>query len=296
MKAYARGAVDFLTKPVDVDVLRAKVSVFVELWRLRQREARRAAEKEARRAAETERANLRRLLAQAPAAFAIVRGPEHVYELSNALHQRLAGGRRLLGRPAREAIPELVAQGFVELLDRVYQGGEPHVATEVPARLHAPEGGEREAFLAASYQPLRGPDGSVEGVMCFAYEVTEQVLARQQAEELAEQLRREKERLAASEARYREMLETAQEGVWRLDELGVTTYVNRRLAEMLGHAVGDMLGRSLHEFVDAPSISCSSSPPSTPYAPRPRPRASPSRSPRPPTKRPATATRAGYSR
>ncbi|HEU4539316.1 MAG TPA: hypothetical protein VFS00_34585, partial [Polyangiaceae bacterium] len=63
------------------------------------------AEAEAQRAAEAERANLLRLLAQAPAAVAIVRGPDHVFVLSNALNQRLTGGRPLLGRPAREALP-----------------------------------------------------------------------------------------------------------------------------------------------------------------------------------------------
>jgi hypothetical protein len=43
-KAYTTGAVDFLVKPVDPEILRSKVSVFAELWRLRAQEARQAAE------------------------------------------------------------------------------------------------------------------------------------------------------------------------------------------------------------------------------------------------------------
>ncbi len=201
-------------------------------------------------AADAERENLRRLLAQAPAAVAIVRGPEHVYELSNALNQEFAGGERLVGRPAREALPGAMARGLGALLDHVYASGEAFVTRELPVRLPAPGGGGREAFLAGTCQPLRGPDGRIEGVMSLAYEVTDQVLARRRAEELAEQLGREKELVAASEARYREMLETAQEGVWLLDAAGVTTYVNRRMAEMLGYAAGEMLGQPLGEFLD----------------------------------------------
>jgi CheY-like chemotaxis protein len=52
-QAYSLGAVDFLGKPVDSDVLRSKVSVFVELFRLRSREAQRAAEESALRELQT---------------------------------------------------------------------------------------------------------------------------------------------------------------------------------------------------------------------------------------------------
>ena len=39
---------------------------------------------------------------------------------------------------------------------------------------------------------------------------------------------------SASEARFRQILETAQEGVWGLDSAGRTTFSNARMAEMLG--------------------------------------------------------------
>ncbi len=40
--------------------------------------------------------------------------------------------------------------------------------------------------------------------------------------------------LAASEARYRQIIETAHEGIWAIDNDGKTTFVNRRMAAMLG--------------------------------------------------------------
>jgi PAS domain S-box-containing protein len=62
--------------------------------------------------------------------------------------------------------------------------------------------------------------------------------------------------LQRSEQRYRRIVETAQEGVWLLDAKGRTTYVNRKMAEMLGRDVNEMLGRSFldfHFFEDVPA-------------------------------------------
>lgn len=47
---------------------------------------------------------------------------------------------------------------------------------------------------------------------------------------------------------------TMREGVWFLDADGVTTYVNRAMASMLGWAEVEMLGRSLFEFMDEKAI------------------------------------------
>ncbi|HYE91499.1 MAG TPA: PAS domain S-box protein, partial [Terriglobales bacterium] len=56
--------------------------------------------------------------------------------------------------------------------------------------------------------------------------------------------------LAASEARYRLIVETALEGIWLVDGEYRTVFANARLAEMLGHAPENLLGRAVPEFVD----------------------------------------------
>ncbi|HET8649744.1 MAG TPA: PAS domain S-box protein [Gemmatimonadales bacterium] len=56
--------------------------------------------------------------------------------------------------------------------------------------------------------------------------------------------------LQDSEQRFKQLVDAAQEGIWVLDERGVTTYVNQRLLELLGQSDGAMLGRPLLEFVD----------------------------------------------
>ena len=54
-----------------------------------------------------------------------------------------------------------------------------------------------------------------------------------------------------SEARYRRIVETSQEGIWTIDSEANTTYVNPQMANLLGLRVEDMLGRSLFELTDA---------------------------------------------
>jgi signal transduction histidine kinase/PAS domain-containing protein len=128
-------------------------------------------------------------LMQTPAAIAITRGPDFVYELSNAMNQRLLGGREVIGKSVREAFPELADQGLYAVLERVYRTGEPYLAHEVEAQVVGDDGQLRSAFLAGTYTPLRDASGRVEAVMGFAYEVTEQVEARRASQRFAERQR-----------------------------------------------------------------------------------------------------------
>ncbi|MDB5095215.1 MAG: putative sensor protein [Candidatus Eremiobacteraeota bacterium] len=56
--------------------------------------------------------------------------------------------------------------------------------------------------------------------------------------------------LAASEARYRGIIDTAQEGVWILDGAARTRYVNHRLTELLGYTADEMYDRPVSAFLD----------------------------------------------
>ncbi len=50
---------------------------------------------------------------------------------------------------------------------------------------------------------------------------------------------------------YRRIVETAQEGIWTIDAEARTTFVNPKMAAMLGYAPEEMLGRPLSDFMDA---------------------------------------------
>jgi PAS domain S-box-containing protein len=55
--------------------------------------------------------------------------------------------------------------------------------------------------------------------------------------------------LARSEARYRRIVEQAREGIWTVDGAGTVSFVNRRMAEMLEHAMDELTGRPCLDFV-----------------------------------------------
>jgi len=64
--------------------------------------------------------------------------------------------------------------------------------------------------------------------------------------------RREKElALKKSDLEFRRLVETAEEGIWTIDAAGNTTFVNERMADILGYAPGEMLGKPFTAFMSA---------------------------------------------
>lgn len=62
--------------------------------------------------------------------------------------------------------------------------------------------------------------------------------------------RRKSAELRRSEQRYREVVETASEGIWVIDAQDKTLFVNQRMAEMLGRTGEELVGESMFTFVD----------------------------------------------
>ncbi len=54
-----------------------------------------------------------------------------------------------------------------------------------------------------------------------------------------------------SEERYRRIVETAEEGIWVIDAQSNTSFVNPKMAQMLGYTVAEMKGKSMFEFMDS---------------------------------------------
>src|SRR5688572_3153922 len=50
---------------------------------------------------------------------------------------------------------------------------------------------------------------------------------------------------------FRRFVEIADEGIWVIDGEGRTSYVNAKMAEMLGYSVSEVMGRPLFELMDA---------------------------------------------
>ncbi|MBC6698969.1 PAS domain-containing sensor histidine kinase [Hymenobacter puniceus] len=135
-----------------------------------------------------ERETFYQVFAQTPASIALLRGPEHRFEYVNEAYQHLFPGRVLVGRTLAAALPDAAEQGFVALLDGVYRTGKTFFGTELPLAIEQPEGRPaRQAYFNFTYQAYH-EHGQIAGISIFAYDVAEQVLARQQREAQQRQL------------------------------------------------------------------------------------------------------------
>ena len=352
-----------------VDILRDLAGAAMTEIALRQELAERervGREREAlEHALRVERDRFGSLFEQAPAFIAWVRGPNHVFEGANSTYYQLVGHRDIIGKPAAEAVPEIVTHGLMPALDKVLETGEPFVADGMPILLQRVPGAHpEERFLNFVFQPLVEADGTRSGIFCHGVDVTQQVRAtealraseahqrevldslpvivyraeptppfepiyvnraveslgfayeewlsrhdmwesrlhpqnrvrvRREMREALENAtpldsryrllakdgtvrwfqdrgdlvpdrdgmrciwqgimlditaqREAEEALRATEARARTIVETAYEGIWVLDAVGVTTYANARMCDMLGYAADEMLGRQLFDFM-----------------------------------------------
>jgi signal transduction histidine kinase/CheY-like chemotaxis protein len=141
-----------------------------------------------------ENERFRTLFEQAPGIMAVLRGPEHVFELTNQSYMQLIGHRQIVGKAAREALPEVVGQGFFELLDRVYSTGEPFVGHALPVRLQRePNGPLEERYIDFVYQPIRDANGDVSGIFVEGADVS----ARKQVEDELRAANRQKDQFLA---------------------------------------------------------------------------------------------------
>ena len=120
---------------------------------------------------------LERQFEQAPGFMAVLRGPTHIFELTNAAYRELVGGRDVLGKSVLEALPEVVDQGFIELLDEVYTSGKAHVGRRVPMSLEASDGERRDMYLDFVYQPTLDVAGNISGIFVQGSDITDHVRA-----------------------------------------------------------------------------------------------------------------------
>jgi PAS domain S-box-containing protein len=119
---------------------------------------------------------LRAWFDSAPGFVALLRGPDHVFEMVNKAYYQLVGHRKIEGRPLMQALPELAQQGYRELLDQVYATGQSFVGRGMRIQLQTEHGGPLdERFVDFVYQPVLDGTGGVSGIFGQGHDVTEQV-------------------------------------------------------------------------------------------------------------------------
>ncbi len=198
---------------------------------------------EAEQKLQTEQKRLYDLFMNAPAAISMTTGPDLVFTLANDPYMQLVGkDRQLLGRPLVEALPE-VEPDLLAIVKNVAFKGERFVADELPVTLDWDNKGmPYTKYLNFVYEPIFEA-GKPDGMMAFAFDVTEQVKARQRIEE--------------SEKRFRELADTAPMYIAMADETGNAVYFNKPWLEFTGKKLEEMVGMgwlSVLHPADAPKF------------------------------------------
>jgi len=190
--------------------------------------------------AEIER--LRQLFAQSPSFMAVLRGPEHRFELMNPGYLQLVGHRDLIGKSVRDALPEVAGQGFFEMLDAVYANGTPIGGRAVSVSLQrTPDVEPEQRFVDFTYQPIRGGDDQISGVFVEGVDVTDKQVAVAALQE--------------SEERFRTLAEAMRNHAWTARPDGYLDWFNSQVYDYSGRPTGTLDGAAWAEIVhrdDAP--------------------------------------------
>ncbi len=189
------------------------------------------------KAIENERDQFYDMFLKAPSAIGMLKGANHIFEMANPLYLQLTGKNDIIGKTVAEVLPEVIEQDFVEMLDQVYQTGEPYIGTEMLVKVDRNDNGELvDMYVNFVYQAYRNGKGEIEGVSFFINDITEQVVSNK--------------KIKKSEKQYRQIVETAQEGIWLLDENRRIIFVNKKMCEILEYTEEEILGKEHLYFMD----------------------------------------------
>lgn len=166
-----------------------------------------------------DRERLQQMFEQSPTFTATMVGPDHVFEMANPAYLDLVGGRNVVGKSVREALPDIQGQGFYELLDQVFQSGEPHVGLGTLVLIDRGSGPE-ERFVDFVYQPMLDATGKVSGILVQGSDVTERFETEEQ--------------LSQSEDRLRLATESANIGTWDFNPITGELRWDARCKELFG--------------------------------------------------------------
>lgn len=142
--------------------------------------------------------NFRNMILQAPVAMCLLTGPDYVVDLVNTAMMEIWGKpyADVINKPVFDALPDAREQGLEQVMDMVYQSGEPFFANEQPVALLR-FGQQDIVYQNFVYQPYRDNDGKILGILAISVNVTEQVLARQKIEQSEAELQMIRKKLEA---------------------------------------------------------------------------------------------------
>lgn len=159
------------------------------------------------------------LFDRAPVLIAMSKGPRHEFTLVNRAFVAMFGDRGYVGKSLAECFPEMRSE-LAAQIDDIFARGRPWTRHEERLRFELPDGAPREVFLSLVGEPTRGADGAVEGIVFYAWDVSEQIALRHRLQRLT--------------AEQKVLLEQLPVGVVYTDEDARPVLVNPTARRILG--------------------------------------------------------------
>ena len=128
-----------------------------------------------------------RLLLDAPVGAAVMVGDDLVYHLVNPIYAMVSGrpADAMVGKPFVAVYPELEGSPVHEKFKEVYRASTPYVSAQPTlVQIHRNGGALDDRYFTYNLSPLRTLDGQVYGLMVIAVDVTVEVDARAEVEQL----------------------------------------------------------------------------------------------------------------
>ncbi|MGY3055123.1 PAS domain S-box-containing protein [Pedobacter sp. UYEF25] len=176
------------------------------------------------------------MLFNAPSAIGMLKGPNHVFEMANPLYLQMIGKTDIIGKTVAEVLPEIIEQGFVDILDHVYQCGEPYSGRATLVKLKkGRDGALNDVYMNFIYQPYRNEAGNITGVFFFLNDITEEIKSKKEIEK--------------SERFFKGVIENSADMVAMMNAAGNTIYASPALYKKFGYSKKEILGLKVLDVV-----------------------------------------------
>lgn len=176
--------------------------------------------------------NLSPLFDQISVAIAIFRGPEFILENINKTGASLLSVKHteIIGKPFFESLPYLVDQGLKKIMTGVYNTGTTFSAFEIPVRIG---NAGNTVYFNTTFQCLRNSANEIDGVIVMANNVSDQVLAKDNAKE--------------NEAKLKDVVAQAPIGITIIGPNFNIVSANKMYLEIVDRSEESFVGRSLFD-------------------------------------------------
>ena len=182
------------------------------------------------------------MMLPAQAQIVLFWGPEFITFYNDAYAPTLGNKHpQALGQRAEEAWSELW-NDLGPLLMGVWTTGQTFTAKDRPLQIER-HGYREDRYFDVSCSALRSEQGEVAGLMCIVRETTDSVSALRALES-------SEARLLFEQSFTTLLLDASSEGIYAIDQSGVTTLCNATFLKLLGYShSSDVVGHKLHDIL-----------------------------------------------